>query len=58
MNIESKKYPKNGYKKIYPNNRDLPPIIEAKSCMRQLYQQKRKDVFIYVIYQKILNSVF
>lgn len=45
MNMESKKYPKNGYKKTYQNNRDLPPIIKSKSCMRQLYQQKKKGCF-------------
>lgn len=45
MNMESKKYPKNGYKKIYPNNRDVPPIIKSKSSMRQLYQQKQKGSY-------------
>ena len=57
MNMESKKYLKNGYKKIYPNNRDLPPIIKPKSCMRQFYQQKQR-MFLFMSFIKKFLTPF
>ncbi len=45
MNMELKKYLKNGYKKIFQKSSQFPPIIEIKRYMRQLRQHKQKGCF-------------